>query len=162
MALALLVFALVVGLLFIPFGLPGLWVMAAAIWLYSYAASAHVGMAIVVIVALLALLGEFIEFVLAERYTRRYGGSRRASWGAILGGVVGAIVGVPIPVVGSVVGALVGSFAGALAAELTAGTATGSAARAATGALIGRVMAIAAKVGIGCAIIVVALFAVWR
>ena len=37
MALALLVAALIAGLLRIPFGLPGLWVMAGAVVVYSYA-----------------------------------------------------------------------------------------------------------------------------
>lgn len=162
MALILLVLALVVGLLLVPFGLPGLWVMAAAVWLYSFVAGAQIGVAIILIVVAMALLGELVEFVLAGRYTRKYGGSRRASWWAILGGLVGAVVGVPVPIIGSVVGALVGSFAGALAGELTLGTAARPATRVAVGALLGRITAIAAKVGIGFAIVIVALFAVWR
>lgn len=162
MALVVLLLVMGVGLLLIPFGLPGLWVMAAAILVYSYVVPSQIGVVIVVSAVLLAALGELIEFVLAGRYARKYGGSRRASWGAIIGGIVGAIVGVPLPVIGSVIGALAGSFIGALAAELTLGTATTQAARVATGALIGRVTAMAAKVGIGVVTIVVVLFAVLR
>ena len=102
---------------------------------------------------LVDVLAEVAEFVLGGRFARRYGGSRRAGWGAILGGTVGAFVGVPVPVVGPVIGALVGSFAGALAFELTVGRDTRAATRVATGALIGRVAAIALKVAAGCVLI---------
>lgn len=161
MGIALLVLVLIAGLVIIPFGLPGLWVMVGAVLLYSYAgAPGQIGTATIVIVALLAAVGEALELVLAGRYARKYGGSRRAGWGAILGGMAGALVGVPIPIVGSVVGAFAGAFAGALIAERTRGTDMGAATRVATGALIGRTAAVAAKIGVGIAIMVVALFAI--
>jgi len=103
---------------------------------------------------LLALFGEIIEFSLSGRYARKYGGSRRAGWGAIIGGVVGAFVGVPVPIVGPVIGGFLGSFAGALIAELSRGSGGGTATRVAWGALIGRVTAAAAKVAIGIVMIV--------
>jgi uncharacterized protein len=63
------------------------------------------------------------------------------------------MVGIPIPIIGSVVGAFAGAFAGALLFEFTRREATReSATRVAWGALIGRVMATAAKTGLGCAI----------
>jgi uncharacterized protein YqgC (DUF456 family) len=96
-----------------------------------------------------ALIAELLEFSLAARYTRRYGGSRRAGWGAILGGLVGAFVGVPVPVVGPVIGAFLGAFLGALVAEYTVAADHRAAARVATGALMGRVASAAMKVAIG-------------
>ncbi len=120
MALLLLFVALIAGLLLIPFGLPGLWVMVGAVLLYSYVGPAGaIGAWTVVAVALLAGLGELLEFLLAGKYARRYGGSRRAGWGAITGSIVGAIMGVPVPLVGSLIGAFVGAFAGAWLAEMT-------------------------------------------
>ncbi|HEX5437399.1 MAG TPA: DUF456 domain-containing protein [Gemmatimonadaceae bacterium] len=162
MAIAMLLLVLLVGLLLLPFGLPGLWVMAGAILIYSFVAPAQIGVVIVVTAAVLAALGELIEFVLAGRYARKYGGSRRASWGAVIGGLVGALVGVPLPIVGSVVGALAGSFLGAMAAEFTLGSGAARATRVATGALIGRIVAMAAKIGIGIVVIVVVVFAILR
>ena len=55
---------------------------------------------------------EALEWILAGRFARKYGGSKRAGWGAIIGGIVGAFVGVPIPIVGSVIGAFAGAFVG--------------------------------------------------
>jgi uncharacterized protein YqgC (DUF456 family) len=156
---ALLVLALVVGLILVPFGLPGLWVMVGAVLLYSYVVPGSIGLGTIIFLALLALVAEILEFSVSARYTRKYGGSRRAAWGAILGGIVGAFVGVPVPVVGSVVGAFVGSFAGALIAELSRRSDMAVATRVATGALVGRAVAAAIKVALGIVIAVWVLFA---
>ena len=159
--MALLIVALVVGLLLIPFGLPGLWLMVGAALVYSNVEPRRLGLVTIIGIAVLALVAEVLEFALSGRYAKRYGGSRRAGWGAILGGMVGAIVGVPIPVIGSVIGAFAGAFAGALLAELSRGAEVRSATRVATGALIGRVAAVGMKVGIGLVLIVWVLGAVW-
>jgi len=161
MEVTLLALALLAGLFLIPFGLPGLWIMVGAALLFSYLAptGAQLGLTTIIGITLLALIAEIIEFVLGGRYARKYGGSRRAGWGAIIGGLVGAVIGVPIPLVGSMVGAFLGSFAGALVAELTRGTAVGPATRVAKGALIGRVVAVAGKVAIGMVLIVWVVFA---
>jgi len=163
MALLILALVLFAGLLLIPLGLPGIWLMVGAVALYNpLTGTEAVGTVTIVGILLLAGVAEVIEFTLAARYTRQYGGSKRAGWGAIVGGIVGAIVGVPIPVIGSVIGAFVGSFAGALIAEWSRGTKTGPATRVATGALLGRVMATAAKVAIGMVMAVWTLAAAWQ
>ncbi|HEY9450511.1 MAG TPA: DUF456 domain-containing protein [Gemmatimonadaceae bacterium] len=154
--------ALVAGLILIPFGLPGLWVMVGAVLAYSYMVPAGaIGTWTVVVAAGLAAVGEVLEFLLAGQYARRYGGSRRAGWGAIIGSIVGAVMGVPIPLLGSLIGAFVGAFAGALLAELTHSRGVSAATRVATGALLGRIVAVAVKAGIGCAILVWVAFALW-
>lgn len=161
-ALLLLGLALVAGLILIPFGLPGLWVMVGAVLVYSYVGPVGaIGVWTVVAVAALATVGEILEFLLAGRYARRFGGSRRAGWGAIIGSIAGAIVGVPVPLLGSLIGAFVGAFVGALLAELTHRPEVGAATRVATGALVGRIVAVAVKAGIGCAILVWVAFALW-
>jgi len=149
MAIILLAFLLFCCILLIPLGLPGTWlILGVAV---GYAALTHesIGWVSIVVVGVLAIVGEVLEFMLAGRYARKYGGSKRAGWGAIIGGMVGAFVGIPVPVVGPMVGAFIGAFAGALLFELAGGTRAGPATRVATGALLGRVMAAAMKVGIG-------------
>jgi uncharacterized protein len=145
---------LLLSLFLIPLGLPGTWIMiGAAIGYDALVGGNPIGWGTIVATAVLATIAEIFEFTLSTRYTRKYGGSRRAGWGAIIGGIVGAIVGVPVPIIGSVIGAFAGSFAGALVAEYTRREATaGTATRVATGALIGRVVAAAMKTGIGVVI----------
>ena len=157
MEILILVAILLLGLVMIPFGLPGTWIMAAGALGYSLLVPGSISIFTTVVVALMALVGEVIEFTLTAKYTRQYGGSRRASWGAIIGGMVGAFMGVPVPVIGSVIGAFVGAFIGAFVAELTQGS-VGSATKVATGALIGRAVAAAMKVGIGLGMAAVILF----
>jgi uncharacterized protein len=154
MAVAILILVLVGALVIIPLGLPGTWVMVGAALLYNAAVHERIGTVAIVGTLVLALVGELLEFSLAARFTRRYGGSRRAGWGAILGGFAGAFVGVPVPVVGPVIGAFVGAFAGALVAELTVRGDHRTAARVATGALLGRVSAAAMKIALGMVIAV--------
>jgi uncharacterized protein YqgC (DUF456 family) len=155
MEIFLLAIILVISLILIPLGLPGTWIMvAAALGYWILVPTGGVGMVTVIGTGVLALIGEIIEFSLSGRYARKYGGSRRASWGAIIGGIVGAFVGVPVPIVGPVIGGFLGSFAGALVGEMSRGSGGGAATRVAWGALIGRVVAAAAKVAIGIVMIV--------
>jgi uncharacterized protein YqgC (DUF456 family) len=150
MALLVLSGVIILSEILIVLGLPGLWIMVASAVAYNMIVPGDpIGWFTLVAVAVLALIAELLEFSLSGRYARKYGGSRRAGWGAIIGGIVGAMVGVPVPIVGPVIGAFVGSFLGALIAELTGGSATRDATRVATGALIGRVVSTVLKVGIG-------------
>jgi uncharacterized protein YqgC (DUF456 family) len=158
MAYALLALAQVAGLLLVPFGLPGTWVQVLAVCAYAFSTDFRtVGTATIVIVLALAAVGEVIEFALGGRYARKYGGSRRAAWGAILGGIVGAFIGVPVFLVGSVIGAFVGAFVGAAALELTRNPEVRGALRVGWGAFVGRLVATAAKSAIAVAIAAVAL-----
>ena len=148
----------------IPLGLPGTWLMLAAAFGYNALApttpgAGHIGTGTIVAGFVLAVAAEALEFVVSTRAASRYGGSRRAGWGAMLGGLAGAVVGVPVPVVGSVLGAFVGSFAGAFAAELTYRRDVGAAGRVATGALVGQAVAAAVKTGFGLVIAVLLLVA---
>lgn len=154
MSLLLLGAVLAISLVLIPLGLPGTWLMlGAAVGYNALTGTEAIGLVTLIGATLLTLLAEIAEFVLGGRFARRYGGSRRAGWGAILGGLAGAFIGVPVPIVGPVIGALAGSFAGALLFEYTVARDHRVASRAATGALIGRVAAIALKVAVGCVLI---------
>ena len=90
-----------------------------------------------ILVIALALLGEVVEAWIGFRFAQRYGGSRRAGWGALIGGLIGALVGVPLPVIGSVIGGFVGAFLGAAVFEYTRARQAEGAARAGWGAVLG-------------------------
>jgi len=164
-ALAVLVLAAcgIVGLLMIPFGLPGLWVMVLGFlvfgWLTQFRSES---VATIGIVLAIAFAGELVETWLGFRFARRYGGSRRAGWGALLGGLVGAVVGVPVPVVGSLIGAFVGSFGGAAVFEYAYSRRADIAVGAGWGAVVGRAAAAAAKIALGLVIGVISLVAALR
>jgi len=159
----LLAFLCLVGLFLVALGLPGLWLMVLAVLGYGAVTQfATVGWGTIIAVVALAGLGELLEAWLGYGLTRKYGGSKRAGWGALLGGLVGAAVGVPVPVIGSVIGALIGSFAGAAFFEYSATWRTGTALRVGWGALLGRIAANTAKIAIGFVMAVLAMFAALR
>lgn len=151
-----------VGLFVTALGFPGLWIFViGAIAAKLLLPAGPLGWGAVGAAAIVAGLAEALEFWASVRYTRQYGGSRRAGWGALAGGIAGAIVGVPVPVIGSVIGSFIGSFAGALVAEWTLHRSQARAQRAAWGAVVGRAVATAGKMALGCVLIVIVLISAW-
>ena len=153
----------VVGLLLIPLGLPGLWVIVLGILGYAWLTDFRTLSAGLVALAIgLALLGEVFETWIGFRFAKRYGGSSRAGWGALVGGLAGAVVGVPVPLIGSVIGGFLGAFAGAAVFEYTRERRSDVAARAGWGAMLGRAVAAGVKMALGVAMAVGALFLALR
>src|SRR3712207_7157778 len=97
MELLLLAAVLLLSFIMIPFGLPGLWIMVGSALAYQLLVPGTIGTATVVGTALLALVAEILEFTLAGRYARKYGGVRRARWGALFCAILCGPVGGPIP-----------------------------------------------------------------
>lgn len=154
----MLILLLLVGLVLVPLGLPGLWVMVLGIIGYGALTNFQgVGLKTMVLALTLAAIGELIEWWVGFKFARRYGGTRRAGWGALIGGLAGAMAGIPIPVIGSVIGSFLGSFVGAAVFEYTA--APDNALRTGWGALLGRLWATATKMSLGLVMAVVAVFA---
>jgi uncharacterized protein YqgC (DUF456 family) len=134
--------------------------MIASAVVYNLTTHSHaIGWFTLMAVTVLAIIAEYLEFTMSGKYARKYGGGRRASWGAMLGGVIGAFIGFPVPIVGPIIGGFIGAFAGALIGERSAGSTMSDSTRAATGSLIGRAVATALKIGVGCAIAVWIFFA---
>src|SRR6267378_896447 len=160
LALVLLIGLGLAGLALIPLGLPGLWVMVGGILAYGWLTGFRsVGIATIVIVLGIAFLGEIIDNWLGFRFAKRYGGSSRSGWGALIGGLVGAVIGVPVAIIGSVIGAFLGSFIGAALFEYTYSRHVGVASRAGWGALMGRAAASAVKIALGVVIAIIGVFA---
>ena len=158
--LAVLIAIFLLGLILIPFGLPGLWLMVLALLGYALLDDFQsVGLRTVLIAVAFAGTGEVLEAIVGFRFAKRYGGSSRAGWGAIIGGVVGAVVGTPVPLLGNLVGAFVGAFAGAALFEATRHGELGRSMSAGWGAVLGRAAAAAVKVGVGVGVGVLGVYA---
>jgi uncharacterized protein len=151
------------GLVLVPFGLPGLWLMVLALGGYGWLTDFRsVSLGIVAVAVGLALLAEVIEGWVGFRLARRYGGSSRAGWGALVGGLLGAVIGVPVPIIGSIIGGFAGSFAGAALFEYSWTWRAEVAVGAGWGAVLGRAAAAAMKMALGLVIAVVGVFAALR
>src|SRR3989475_10213569 len=112
LATLLLALCCLAGLVLVPLGLPGLWVMVAGVvgygWLTDFRS---VGVTTIALVLGLALVGEIVETWLGFRLARRYGGASPGGGGGPGGGGVGARGGGPGPVIGSGIAGVVGAFA---------------------------------------------------
>ncbi|MFO7894100.1 MAG: DUF456 family protein [Longimicrobiales bacterium] len=143
---------MVLAILLIPIGLPGLWIMVAlvgvGVWLGEVA-----GWVLMASVAL-AAVAELAEWLIVRNMNVRYGGSSRAFWGAIGGGLVGVLIGAPIPVVGSIVAGFLGSFLGAALVTYRELEDLDAARRVGWGVLLARVFGVALKVGVAVVILV--------
>src|SRR5579884_1195024 len=124
-----------VGLVLVPLGLPGLWLMVLGVLGYGWLTAFRT-------------VGAGVVGLVVGR--------------ALAGGLVGAAVGVPVPVVGSVIGAFAGAFAGAALFEYTRAREAGAALNAGWGAVLGRAAAAAVKLALGIAIAVVGAVAALR
>ncbi len=160
LALGLLILAFLVGLIMVPFGLPGLWLMVAATIVFGVATGfSQIGFVTIVVVVLLAAVAEGLEAWLGFRFAKRFGGSNRAGWGAMVGGLIGALVGTPVPLIGNVVGAFLGAFLGAMVFEYVSNPDVRKSLGAGWGALLGRAAGAALKITLGIVIAIIAIYA---
>jgi hypothetical protein len=151
-----------VGLTLTLIGLPGLWLMVAAVGVYAWLTvwDRYIGWPAMLSVLLLALLAEVAEFLAGAAGSAKAGGTKRGMIGALTGGLIGAIAltpFIPIPVVGTIAGACIGSFAGAFLVELGIHRDTLHSTRVGWGAAKGRFWGIMLKLGFGVIILLVTL-----
>lgn len=152
------------GLLSHVFGLPGNFIILAdSILLGWFGGFKEVTFKIIIILAVLALLAEGIEFLFGILGAKRYKSSNRAIVGSIIFGIVGGIMGIPFFFgIGAVIGAFLGAFAGAFIVELVLDKNFDRAVKSGWGALIGRVGGTISKGAIGVTMIVITVVSVVR
>ncbi len=173
-AAILLLFALALGWVLTLVAMPGNWLMVLAAagyaWLGPQAGATQLEWRTVIILAVLAGVGEIAEFAAGMVGARRAGGSRRAAVFSLIGSLIGAIggasIGIPIPILGSAVGAVVGgalgAFGGAAFAEHTRGEVAGHSLKVGQAAFWGRLIGTGAKTIVASVIAAVAIISLVR
>jgi uncharacterized protein YqgC (DUF456 family) len=152
-------------------GAPGNWAMLLAAAVYWWFAPAgervHFSWGVLVAMAVLAALGEVVEFAAGAAGASKAGGSKRSAAlalaGSLLGGLVGLFVGLPIPVVGQIAAALIfaslGAMGGAVLGEHWKGRTLEEGMKVGQAAFWGRLWGTLGKAACGAAILAVALVA---
>ena len=113
---------LVISLILNASGAPGNWIMLIVASFYAYLmpneSPYDFGVVIILIVLILAIIGEILEFFTGVLSTKKAGGTKRGMWfsliGSIMGSIAGIFFGIPIPIIGSLIAALLFSGVGAL------------------------------------------------
>jgi uncharacterized protein YqgC (DUF456 family) len=157
----LLFFGMVAGLITIPFGFPGTFIILGCILVYAIATdfSGAVGVTFFVVLAVMTLIAETADNWLTAIGARRYGASTGSIWLSFLGGLLGAIfIGGPAALIfgplGPVAGGFIGAFIIVVAYELYREKSMHEALRAGWGSFLGRMAGIVLKLVISVAMIV--------
>ena len=153
-------------------GLPGNWLMVlstalVAWWQWEAGADGDPMFSLtpLVVIVVLAFAGEGFELLAGMYGSKKAGGTRWGSVGALIGGVIGGIVGtifIPVPVLGSLIGACGGAGLGAWGLEFTGGRTMADSLRSGAGAGVGKLAGTLSKLAVGAAIwLVIAVAAFW-
>ncbi|MGH7891467.1 MAG: DUF456 domain-containing protein [Thermodesulfobacteriota bacterium] len=160
--LALYILVSLAGLVSLIFGLPGTFIILGASVLYGwYGGFSDITVRVIILLVVLALAGELIEFLLGILGSKKYESSNKAIVGSIIFGIIGAVMGAPFFFgIGAVIGAFAGAFAGAILMELTQGKKMDEAIKSGWGAFLGRVAGTISKGAVGIAMIAITVLAV--
>jgi len=156
--LALYIFLLLIALAAVALNivsLPGNWIILAAgtgLSLYHHGHNPH--WIFLVVILLILLAAEVMEFLSGMIGARKFGASPAAAWAAIAGAVLGGLVGIP-PITAITLGidhlaaAIAGAFAAAWLVELIQRRPMKAALLGALGAALGRGTGLVTKIGAG-------------
>lgn len=156
-------------------GLPGNWLIVAMAFIGWLAVPesnrSYVAMVPTIAIAVVAVIGEVLEFAASALGASRMGGTKRGTALAIVGSIAGAIVGlfsgtlIPIPIIGPLIGSLLlgagGAFAGAVLGELWAGKDWDASVQIGNAAFWGRLLGTVGKTVCGTIACVIFLAAIW-
>jgi uncharacterized protein YqgC (DUF456 family) len=152
------------GLISLVFGLPGTFIILADSVAYAwYKGFNEITTKVIIILIILAALGELLEFLLGILGAKKEKASNSAVAASIICGIIGAILGAPFLLgIGSIIGALIGAFAGAFLIEIYKRKGINQAIQSGRGALLGKVVGTITKGAIGITMIAITLVSVVR
>ncbi len=140
-------------------GLFGNWIILGAVGVAAAISGfEHFGGYTLVILLVLAILGEVLEALAAGVGAAKYGGGKGAVGAALVGTLVGAVLGTPLfPILGTIIGACAGAFFFATLYEfLVSNRRLDSATRVGFGAAVGKICGLFAKTFVGFAMLLAA------
>lgn len=162
LGIVLLFIGCLAALASLVFGLPGTVVIVGIALVYAWATGfAAVQWSTLGWLALMAVIGEGVEFISSSAGAAGSRPSRRVSVGAILGAFVGGLIGAPFLLgVGALLGALAGAFAGAALAVQSEGGSFQESMATGLAAFKGRLLGFVVKAALAIAMVIVLAVAV--
>jgi uncharacterized protein YqgC (DUF456 family) len=150
------------GLFLTLLGLPGLWLMVAALAGFAWITTIghFVGWPVLITVVALAGIAEILEFYTGSAGAKAAGASGRGMIGAMVGALIGGFLfTIPVPILGTIFGVCFGAFVGAALVEMGIVGNAAHAGRVGWGAAKGRFFGIVIKLGFGVVILLIVLIA---
>jgi uncharacterized protein YqgC (DUF456 family) len=165
--LVILVLLNALWLALVLFGLPGNWLMVLMTLLFAlwrWEEGIFSGWTLLA-AAILALIGELIEFLAGVVGARKAGASWQASIAGLFGALIGALVGtvaIPLPILGTIIGTCLGAGISVWVVEVSRGEHPDLSMGRAVGAGVGKFLGILGKFVVGIVIwLVIAVAAFW-
>jgi uncharacterized protein YqgC (DUF456 family) len=165
--LILLIAGMLLGLVAIPFGFPGVVIILISVLVYAILTgfSAGVGVLFFAVLCVLTVIAETADNWLMALGARRFGASGASTWLSLLGGLSGAIlIGGPAAFLLGPFGPIAGGFAGAFLIvfiyERASGKNTREALRVGWGTFLGRTAGILLKLVIAITIIAAVILSI--
>jgi uncharacterized protein len=147
---------LLCGLIAIPIGLGGNFILLGAALLVAIITRFQaITLVALIVMLVVVVLGEIIESMLGSYMAYKFGATRYGMIGAFVGGILGAVAGTPIlPIIGSIAGSFIGAAIGAVLLEYYHQRKIDSSLPAGWGALLGKLASSVVKmcIGVGIAI----------
>jgi uncharacterized protein YqgC (DUF456 family) len=152
-------------------GIPGNWMIVAIslLWIIIGPSDYRFSWIVIVVLVILALIGEAIEFGASVVGTKKLGGSGRGAAlsvvGSIVGGIVGAFFGIPVPIplvgmlIGSLLFAAMGAWIGATIGEKWVGKPMKESVQIGGAAFAGRLLGTLGKLVVGSTMVAISIAA---
>ena len=143
-AFILILFA---GIFSIVLGIPGTVIILTDVVLYAFITGfERIGIKIVIILIIISILAEAIDFAFGMTGAARFGISKQGIWIAVISGFVGAMAMTTVLFgLGTIIGTFLGGFCGVLSVEMIRQSKLKPALRAGYGAIMGRIAGILVK-----------------
>ena len=156
-------------LLLVPFMMPGNWLMVIGTCLFAWwkwdLEPRPFNWPVLLVIVVLALLGELIEFFAGAGGAKKAGSGWLGALAAIGGAVLGAIIAtplIPIPIIGTIIGACFGAGLATWVTERITGKEHNESVRSGVGAGTGVLLGTVSKFLIGCLIwLLITIAAFW-
>jgi uncharacterized protein YqgC (DUF456 family) len=156
LALALLVIFSLVGFAAIFFTTFGTLIILIGAVLYALLTGFHiVEMKTLIIIVVLYLFGEIVEYLAIILGAKKLGASNAAIVGALIGGIFGAAIGTAFFGIGLIFGAFLGIFFGAFIVDLILKKDIVESLKSGAGGVLGRLGSVIAKIMIAVAMFVI-------
>ncbi|MBN1382867.1 MAG: DUF456 domain-containing protein [Deltaproteobacteria bacterium] len=161
--LTIFILVLLLGIFSIIFGFPGTVIIFIDVLIYAIITGfTKIGLKILIILAVLMIIAEVIEFFLGVAGAAKFGASNKGIWASIIGSIIGAMIMTPYLMgLGMIIGAFIGGFFGVLVVELIRQQGMRPAFRAGYGAFLGRVAGIFVKGILSIVMIVITLMNIY-
>lgn len=161
--LTVFVLVLFLGIFITVLGLPGTVLIVFDVVAYALVTGfARIGFTVILILVVMAVVAELLDFGLSVVGAVRFGSSRAGAWAALIGSLAGAVLLTPFLMgLGTLIGFFLGGGMAVFATEMFRRRKLKPALRAGVGAMLGRTAGIAVKGVLSVVMAAIALFHIY-